>query len=143
LEVGRGRLRFKFRRFRLGFRTAKRGHIGAGEQLDADGIMNTGGRIVEREPLSHLTGFYANRGVIAGVIARRAVEDFDSDGPFFEPYRRTVEGVFDDISKELLAALTCPELFGMEHPDELFADQFRRNFVFSRVAGNVADGKIF
>jgi hypothetical protein len=99
-------------------------NVGSRRQLDSYRIVRTLVGVIKAQAFAHLSGLHANSGIVAGVVAGGAAENLDSDNPFFEDIAMALEGIFDNITEEILAALAGSELMRSQHTVEFLADLF-------------------
>ena len=109
---------------RRGMTGVEFGHIRAGWQLNADGVVRAPARIIDAEPFPDLAGLDPDGGIVARIVTGRPAEDFDADGPLLEHVAMAVQRVIHHVVQEILAAFAGPELVAGQDAVQFLAHLF-------------------
>src|ERR1035438_7468304 len=100
------------------------GYVRAGRQVDSYRIMRSVIGIINAQTFADLSGFDADRGIVAGIVAGWPAEDLDADGALLEHVAMALERVFHHVTEEILATFAGSEFVRREDAAQFLADLF-------------------
>src|SRR5437016_291637 len=95
--------------------------VGTHRDLDTHGWLGIGRSIILFKPAAHLARLYSNHGVVSSSVIVWTIEKFDTNRAFLQRFGM-LELVFDDVSKELLAASCVAEERAFQNLVQLVED---------------------